>query len=91
MERHQSVEILKALADETRLNIVRKIAEDTAPTPGYKLSSACTQKLSQPTRSHHVNKLVEAGVLGVEKHGTQKSYTLRREALERMGIDVTKL
>lgn len=91
MVRDQSVDILKALADETRLSMVRKIAQDSAPTPGYELSTTCTQQLSQPTMSHHVNRLVEAGVLGVHKRGTQKSYTLQREALEQIGIDVTKL
>ncbi len=91
MDRNQSVEILKALADENRLAIVRKIAQDTAPTPGCELSSACTQQLSQPTMSHHVNKLVEAGVLGVKKQGTKKIYTLQCDTLESIGIDVTKL
>ncbi len=91
MDRNQSVEILKALADETRLSIVRKIASDVAPTPGCQLSSACSQQLSQPTMSHHVSKLVEAGVLSVVKHGTNKTYSLRCEALEQIGIDVTKL
>lgn len=91
MERNQSVEILKALADETRLSMVRKIATDTAPTPGHVLSTTCTQQLSQPTVSHHVNRLVEAGILGVEKRGTQKVYTLRRDVLEQIGIDATKL
>lgn len=91
MERNQSVDILKALADETRLSMVRKIAEDTAPTPGCELSNTCTQQLSQPTMSHHVNILVKAGILGVKKDGTKKSYTLQRDALAAIGIDVTKL
>lgn len=91
MDNNQSVEILKALADEHRLAIVRKIAKDMEPTPGCELSTACTQQLSQPTMSHHVSKLVEAGVLSVEKRGTQKIYSLECDALKRIGIDVTKL
>ena len=91
MEHNQSIEILKALADETRLAIVQKIACDEAPTPGCELSSACVQKLSQPTMSHHVSKLVEAGILTEKKAGTKKSYVLRRDTLERIGIDITKL
>lgn len=91
MDQKQSVEILKALADETRLSIVRKIAKDVAPTPGCELSSICTQQLSQPTMSHHVSKLVEAGILSVEKRGTQKAYSLERDRLESIGIDITKL
>jgi ArsR family transcriptional regulator len=91
VERNQSVEILKALADENRLAIVRKIAEDAAPTPGCELSTVCSQQLSQPTMSHHVNILVKAGVLGVEKQGTKKAYSLQCETLEAIGIDITKL
>lgn len=91
MAHQQSVEILKALADENRLAIVRKIAKDMVPTPGCELSSACTQQLSQPTMSHHVNKLVEAGVLSVEKQGTKKVYTLECDTLKSIGIDITKL
>lgn len=91
MKQNQSVDILKALADETRLSMVRKIARDTAPTPGHELSITCTQRLSQPTMSHHVNILVKAGILSVEKHGTQKVYSLQQETLSDIGIDVTKL
>lgn len=91
MEKNQSVEVLKALADETRLAIVRKIACDERPTPGCELSSALAQQLSQPTMSHHVSLLVKAGILSVEKCGTKKTYTLNRQALEQIGIDITKL
>jgi ArsR family transcriptional regulator, arsenate/arsenite/antimonite-responsive transcriptional repressor len=91
VEHNQSVDILKALADETRLSIVRRIAQDTLPTPSCELPRACSQQLSQPTMSHHISKLVEAGVLKEEKRSTKKVYTLQKEALERIGIDVTKL
>lgn len=91
MERNHSVEILKALADETRLSMVRKIAKDVEPTPGCELSTSCTQKLSQPTMSHHVNILVKAGILSVEKRGTQKVYSLERGLLDSAGIDINKL
>lgn len=91
MDRNQSVEILKALADETRLDIVRKIALQDEATPGCELPGACKHQLSQPAMSHHINRLVEAGVLSEEKQGTKKLYSLQRSALERFGIDVTKL
>ena len=91
MDKNKSVEILKALADENRLAIVRKIAKDTTPTPGRELSGACAQQLSQPTMSHHVSKLVEAGVLRVEKQGTKKIYSLECDTLDSIGIDITKL
>ena len=91
MERIRSVEVLKALADDTRLSVVRKIAQNIEPTPSCELSSECTQQLSQPTMSHHVSKLVEAGILCEEKRGTKKVYSLERDALRAIGIDVTKL
>jgi len=91
MEHNRSVEILKALADETRLSIVRRIAESDESTPGCELPGACKHQLSQPAMSHHISKLVEAGILGEEKQGTKKLYTLRREILNQIGIDVTKL
>ena len=91
MKPTQSVDILKALADETRLEIVRKIAKSDAPTPGCELAGGCTQQLSQPAMSHHINRLVEAGILDEVKHGTKKAYTLRRDILAEFGIDITKL
>ena len=91
MERNQSVSILKALADDTRLDIVRKIARSDAATPGCELSGACKHQLSQPAMSHHINRLVEAGILSEEKRGTRKFYTLRRDTLDQFGIDATKL
>ena len=91
MERVQPVDIYKALADETRLAIVRKIALRTEPTPGCDLLETCGQRLSQPAMSHHISKLVEAGILEEEKRGTKKVYTLRRDILSQVGIDATKI
>lgn len=91
MDHVQPVVIFRALADETRLAIVRKIACSETPTPGCDLSEDCPQQLSQPAMSHHISKLVEAGVLSEEKHGTKKAYSLRRDILAQAGIDVTKL
>ena len=91
MDPKQSVEILKALADETRLAIVRKVAESSEPTPGCDLPGACQQQLSQPAMSHHINRLVEAGILGEVKRGTKKAYILHHDTLAHIGIDSTKL
>jgi DNA-binding transcriptional ArsR family regulator len=91
MERLQTVEILKALADDTRLSIVRKIATSSDAIPSCDLSDACNQKLSQPAMSHHINRLVTVGILREEKSGTKKRYTLCRDKLNQIGIDVTKL
>ena len=75
MERKRTVEILKALADETRLGIVKKLADEERCMPSCDLVNTCasTQQLSQPAMSHHFNRLVEVGVVLEEKRGTQKS------------------
>jgi len=91
MEQSQTVEILKALADETRLSIVRRVAEGTCAVPSVDIVESCQNaSLSQPAMSHHFSKLVNAGVLRVEKQGTSKVYRLNTEVLERVGIDATK-
>lgn len=91
MKPTQPVDIFKALADETRLAIVRKVASSDKPTPGCELPGACSRHLSQPAMSHHITLLVEVGILSEEKSGTKKAYTLRRNVLEQVGIDITKL
>jgi len=92
MEQSQTVEILKALADETRLAIVRRVADGTCAVAGSDIACSCNAtKLSQPAMSHHFSKLVAAGVLREEKQGTSKVYRINTDALAAIGIDVTKL
>lgn len=92
MEQSQTVEMLKALADDTRLSIVRRVAQGTCAVPGSDIVESCEDVcLSQPAMSHHFSKLVSAGVLREEKQGTSKVYRLNTEALARVGIDATKL
>ena len=87
-----SVQVLKALADETRLSIVRKLARGSGATCGCDVTACSSVKtMSQPTMSHHFAKLVEAGVITEEKRGTQKMYTLNTAMLESMGLDIHKL
>lgn len=93
MEQQKTIDALKALADETRLGIVRKIAHSTEPTASCDIVSSCASflRLSQPAMSHHFSKLVDAGVLVVEKQGTHKSYRVDTDFLVSIGIDATKL
>ena len=88
-----TVEIFKALADETRLGLVRNLASHAEPVASCDLVQSCAAflKLSQPAISHHFGRLVDAGVLIEEKHGTQKSYRIDVDLLRANGIDVTKL
>ena len=89
----QTIEILKALADETRLGIIEKIAHEEKSVASCDIVSSCSSflKLSQPAMSHHFSKLVDAGVLIVEKQGTQNLYRVNTELLLESGIDIIKL
>lgn len=85
--------ILKSLADDTRLSIVRKLAHDNCEVNSSDIVSDCALalKLSQPTMSHHFQKLVAAGVIIERKNGASKYYALHREQLESIGINADKL
>lgn len=85
--------ILKSLADETRLSIVRKLASEAKEVNGADIVSDCSValKLSQPTMSHHFQKLVQAGVLVERKVGVEKYYKLNQKQLKDIGINAKKL
>ena len=84
-----TVKVLKSLADPTRLGMVRKLAA----CPSGESSEILCQKslLSQPTLSHHFQRLVEAGVVTELKKGVAKNYKLNCALLERSGINISKL
>ena len=85
--------ILKALADDTRLSIVRKLARDKCEASSGDIVATCAEflKLSQPTMSHHFSRLVQASVLRERKNGTEKYYEINDTLLRSVGIDATKL
>ena len=86
----QTVNVLKALADPTRIELVRQLAH--CPTEQKSCGELSEHaSLSQPALSHHFGKLVAAGVVIERKNGTQKDYKLNDELLARLGIDPTKL
>lgn len=90
MHTTDTVTILKALADKTRLDIVRTLVSDSDESAPCSEVSNCSS-LSQPAMSHHFKKLVDAGILREQKSGTQKIYELNTEQLKALGIDPTKL
>lgn len=85
--------VFKSLADETRLSIVRKLARDDCEVTSQDIISDCAfaLKLSQPTMSHHFQKLVASGVIDERKEGVEKYYQLNRPLLISAGIDADKL
>lgn len=93
MEHISTVAVLKSLADETRLSIVRRLATLDKEVVSGDIVTECSAalKLSQPTMSHHFAKLVAAGVLTERKNGVEKLYCLNKETLQTVGIDPHKL
>jgi ArsR family transcriptional regulator, arsenate/arsenite/antimonite-responsive transcriptional repressor len=75
----ETVGLLKALADETRLAIVRMLAEHDEPLCVCHIVDAF--ELSQPTISHHLKLLREAGLISSEKRGLWAYYSLDRSKL----------
>jgi ArsR family transcriptional regulator len=77
-------QVFKALADPVRLRLVSLIgAHEGGEVCVCELTDAFD--LTQPTISHHLKVLREAGIIGSERRGTWVYYRLEPAALERMG------
>ena len=74
--------LFKALADETRLEILGLLAARTDPLCACEIESHFD--LAQPTVSHHLRILREAGLVSSEKRGVWAYYTAERGALARI-------
>jgi ArsR family transcriptional regulator len=74
--------LFKALADPHRVRIVNLLA--TSPDPVCVCEFTGPLGLGQPTVSHHLKKLVQAGLLTREQRGTWAYYSLKRDALGRL-------
>jgi ArsR family transcriptional regulator, arsenate/arsenite/antimonite-responsive transcriptional repressor len=83
----QSVEVLKALADPTRLQMMGVLTRSSQPVCICDFTAAF--ELSQPTISHHMAKLREAGLVEVTKAGIWAYYRLteRLDAKTRALLD----
>ena len=76
-------ERLKALADPTRIGIVNRLA--SAPELCVCDLTAAFE-LSQPTISHHLKILREAGLVEAERRGTWGFYRLNRAAVGELAL-----
>lgn len=70
-------QVLEALADPVRLEIVAAVAPGERPCGSFPLP------VSDSTRSHHLRILREAGVTQTRVSGTQRLVSLRTDELER--------
>ncbi len=71
----ETAELLKALADPTRVAMVAALARSGAPVCICDFTSAFA--LTQPTISHHMSKLKAAGLVDASKRGVWTYYELR--------------
>src|SRR5437667_12798376 len=78
---HEQTAALDALGDEIRLKMVRLLAQ-------HDELCACELEqvfeIEQPTVSHHLKVLREAGLVDVQRRGTWAYYSLRKDALKRL-------
>ena len=75
-----TAEVFKALADQARVRIVNVLATSGEPVCVCHLIEPLG--LSQPTVSHHLKKLTDAGLLEREQRGKWAYFSLRPEAVE---------
>jgi ArsR family transcriptional regulator, arsenate/arsenite/antimonite-responsive transcriptional repressor len=75
-----TAELFRALADPARVRIVNALATSDEPVCACHLEPALG--LSQPTVSHHLKKLTDAGLLEREQRGKWAYFSLKREAVE---------
>ncbi|MDQ6682613.1 MAG: metalloregulator ArsR/SmtB family transcription factor [Chloroflexota bacterium] len=68
------VRLLQALADPVRLSVVRQLAAQGRPICACDFVECCT--VSQPTISHHLRVLREAGVIHGDRRGSFIFYAL---------------
>jgi ArsR family transcriptional regulator len=82
------IKVFKALSDQTRLDIVLYLWKQ-----GEVSCQQLSEKfqLSQPTLSHHFNKLTSADILTVRKQGAARYYTINKNYLISLGINLKSL
>jgi ArsR family transcriptional regulator len=81
-----TAEVFKALADPARVRIVNVLATSGEPVCVCHLIEPLG--LSQPTVSHHLKKLTDAGLLEREQRGRWAYFSLKPEAAEKLAAVV---
>ena len=83
VERHEAVrmaEVAKALGDPIRLQLVDVLRKHAGKVCVCELVPLFD--LSQPTVSHHLKKLRDAGIVGSERRGLWAYYYVKPEAMK---------
>ena len=79
--------VAKALADPLRVNILDVLRRHGAPLCQCELVPLFD--IPQPTLSHHVNKLVKAGLVDVERRHKWAYYSVSTDALKELSSWLT--
>ena len=77
-----TADLFRALADPARVRIVNALATSVEPVCACEFEPALG--LSQPTVSHHLRKLTDAGLLEREQRGKWAYFSLKRDAVEKL-------
>ncbi|MCH8821510.1 helix-turn-helix transcriptional regulator [Patescibacteria group bacterium] len=80
--------IFQALGNQTRLEIVSLILSRKEISCQGLLAKF---PLAQPTMSHHFKELINTGILKVKKIGVENYYSVDKELLSGIGLNVNKL
>lgn len=83
-EAEATAELFKVLSDPARVRIVNLLVAAGEPVCACHLNEPVG--LAQPTVSHHLKKLVGAGLLAREQRGRWAYFSLRREAVEKLAV-----
>ena len=80
------VRLHRALGDPSRLRILRLLADGDR----YLTEIAQALELSKPTIKHHMAQLRAAGLVILTEEGALTYYSLRREGLDAVGVDLRR-
>src|SRR5947207_12709058 len=81
-EAEATAAVFRALGDPARVRILNALATSTEPVCVCELIEPLG--LSQPTVSHHLKKLLDAGLVDREQRGKWAYYSLKRDAVEKL-------
>ncbi|MEO5892637.1 MAG: metalloregulator ArsR/SmtB family transcription factor [Ferruginibacter sp.] len=89
MELKQLEKIAKALGDINRLRILADMSAGGGSIQCAQIMNVT--ELAQPSVSHHIKTLIEAGLVAPEKEGRSYTYLLNKNLLRAFGNELAEL
>jgi ArsR family transcriptional regulator, arsenate/arsenite/antimonite-responsive transcriptional repressor len=83
-EAEATAQLFKALGDPARVRLVNLLAQGEGEVCMCNLIEPVG--LSQPTVSHHMKKLVDAGLVEREQRGKWAYFSLKRDAVDKLAL-----